>query len=98
MGVNKLGSRDPRSLGEVTGNPRGALKSKSTWTDEDSVRGVKRDRVVRGLAETGYVLTSRRSRGGQVEMDSLSDLSLKTTSHAGFPVWASNRSASAAAE
>ena len=86
MGANKLGSRGPRSPGEVTDNPRGALKSKSTWTDEDNARRVKRDRVVRGLAETRYALTLRRSRGAQEEMDSLSGLSLKTTSHTGFPV------------
>ena len=33
--------------------------------DEDVVGRVKRDGGIRGLAETGYMLTSRRSRGYQ---------------------------------
>jgi len=67
-------------------DPCGALKGKSTWTDEDGVGRVKRDGGVRGLAETEHASTSRRSRGGQAEMDGLG---LKTTTQAGFPVWAS---------
>jgi len=64
-------------------DPCGALKGKSTWTDEDGVGRVKWDG---GLTETGHASTSRRSCGGQAEMDGLG---LKTTTQAGFPVWAS---------
>jgi len=81
--------RDPKSPDGVTDDPRGALKSKSTWTDEDGVGRVKRDGGIKDLAETGYASTSRRSRGGQAEMDGLGGLGLKTTRQAAFLVWAS---------
>jgi hypothetical protein len=35
--VSRLELRDQRSLDGVTDDPRDALKSKSTWTDEDGV-------------------------------------------------------------
>jgi len=58
-------------------------------TDIDGVGRVKWDGGVRGLAETGHASTSRRSCGGQVEMDGLGGLGLKATVHAGFSVLAS---------
>jgi hypothetical protein len=88
MNPSRLGLRDRRSLDGVTSDPHDALKSKSTWTDEDGIGRVKRDGGVRGLAETGYASTSRWSRGDQRKMDSLGSLGLKTTGQAGFPVWA----------
>ena len=54
---------NPRSSGGVTGDPLGALKSKSTWTDEDGVGQVKRDGCLKGLAEAGHALTPRESEG-----------------------------------
>jgi hypothetical protein len=86
MNASRLGLRDRRSLDGVTGDPRDALKSKSTWTDEDGVGRVKRDGGVRGMAETGHVSTSRWSRGDQGKMDGLGKLGLKTTTYVGrFP-------------
>ena len=61
--------------------------------DEDGVGRVKRDRCVRGLAETVHTSISRRSRGGQVEMVGLGGLSLKTTVLAHFPVGTSKSGA-----
>ena len=66
MNTIRLGTRDSRSPGKVTGDPCGALKSKSTWTDEDCVGRVKRDGGVRGLLETRHASTSKRSRRDQV--------------------------------
>jgi len=63
MNESRLELRDPRSPRGVTGDPRGALKSKSTWTGEDNMGRVKRDRCVRGLAEAGHALKSRESEG-----------------------------------
>ena len=89
MNASKFGLRDPRSPDGVTDDPHGALKSKSTWTDEDGVRRVKRDGGIKDLAETGHASTSRRSRGSQVEMDSLGGFGPKTTMQASFPIWTS---------
>jgi len=47
--------------------------------DGDGVGRVKQDGGDGGLAETGHASTSRRSHGGQAEMDGLSGLGLKTT-------------------
>jgi len=63
MNESRLELRDPRSPRGVTGDPRGALKSKSKWTGEDNISRVKRDRCVRGLAEAGHALKSRESEG-----------------------------------
>jgi hypothetical protein len=86
--MSRLGLRDPRTPGGVKGDQRVALKSESTWTDETAYVGrVKRNGGVQGLAEAGYASTSRRSHSGQVEMDGLGGLDLKTTMQAGLPVW-----------
>ena len=63
----------------VVRDPRGALKSKSTWKDEDNVGRVKRDRDIRDLVKTGHASTSRRSHGGQVKMGDFGSLDLKST-------------------
>jgi hypothetical protein len=43
MDANRLGLRDPRCLDRVMGDPPGARKRKSTWTDEDYVGQVKEE-------------------------------------------------------
>jgi hypothetical protein len=73
---------------ESQANPRGALKNKSTWTDEDDIYQVKRDE---GLTEIGHTSTSRRSRGTQVDMGGLSGLGLKATSRQVFRFGPQNR-------
>ena len=47
--------------------------------DEDNIGRVKWDGGVGGLAETGHGSISRRSRGGQTEIDGLGGMDLKTT-------------------
>ena len=49
---------------------------------------------VKAWREAGHASTPRRSRGGQVKMNSLDGLGLKTIDEAGFPVWASKPGAS----
>jgi hypothetical protein len=71
MDASRVGLRDPRSPGGVMGDPHGARKSESTWTDEDDIDRDKWDRGIKGLAEPGHSMTSRRSCSGQAEMDSL---------------------------
>jgi len=41
--ASRLGLRDTKSLDGVIGDPHGAWKSESIWTDEDSVGQVKNE-------------------------------------------------------
>ena len=76
MDTSSLEPRVTRSSGGVMGDSHGALKNKSTWTDEDGIGQVKRNGGVRGLTESRDVSTSRRPHGGQAEKDSLGGLAL----------------------
>ena len=76
--MSRLGLRDPRSLEGVTGDPCGALKSKSLWDGGIDAWWISDTRQHR----EGCWRTSGDGRFGW--------FGPKTTVQASFPVWATN--------
>jgi hypothetical protein len=74
---------DGEGVGQVEREDDGKSNRRPVQRERERFEGVKARR------EVGHASTSRRSRSGHAEMDSLSGLGLKTTMEAGFPVWAS---------